>query len=116
LIEDSTLHAKAVSTRGYYMYETHLQRLQSHWRSTSSASSISDFFSSSYMAAHMIEVEPRLNLVSLNVGGTMFSTTLKTLRSRPGSIISQMFQGRVMASAPKDETGAYFIDRYASKK
>jgi len=48
-------------------------------------------------------------IIKLNVGGTSFSTTLKTLTSIPGSTLGKMFSGR--HELPKDQNGAYFIDR-----
>jgi len=48
-------------------------------------------------------------IIKLNVGGTYMSTTLKTLTSFPDSTLGKMFSGR--HSLPKDENGAYFIDR-----
>ena len=49
--------------------------------------------------------------VTLNVRGTVFNTTLATLRSDSGSKLAKMFQEGKLASAPKDENGAYRIDR-----
>jgi hypothetical protein len=48
-------------------------------------------------------------IVKLNVGGTYMSTTLKTLTSVPDSTLGKMFSGH--HDLPKDENGAYFIDR-----
>jgi hypothetical protein len=48
-------------------------------------------------------------IVKLNVGGTYMSTTLKTLTSIPDSTLGKMFSGH--HDLPKDENGAYFIDR-----
>jgi len=48
-------------------------------------------------------------IITLNVGGTSFSTTLKTLTSLPDSTLGKMFSGH--HELPKDQNGAYFIDR-----
>ena len=53
----------------------------------------------------------RADPVRINVDGTMFSTSIPTLRSIPGSVIADLFQeGDRLASAEKDETGAYLLD------
>jgi hypothetical protein len=69
-----------------------------------------------------IAILPRgYNKVRVNVGGTLYYTTLTTLRSRPESKLSKMFQGReTMAGirTPKEDIhfpGDYFIDRYTRK-
>ncbi|XP_062983938.1 BTB/POZ domain-containing protein KCTD14 [Elgaria multicarinata webbii] len=49
-------------------------------------------------------------IVELNVGGEMFTTTLNTLKKHPGSKLAEMFGG----GQPKprmDSEGRYFIDR-----
>jgi len=51
-------------------------------------------------------------IVTLDVGGTLFKTTLTTLRQYPGSMLAAMIDrssGR--APAMKSEDGSYFIDR-----
>jgi hypothetical protein len=61
-------------------------------------------------------------IISLNVGGRTFSTTLTTLLSHPDSVLAKMFTGTEAAAAAaaaevgmppamRDGTGAYFIDR-----
>ena len=47
--------------------------------------------------------------VKLNVGGTMYRTSLETLRKDADSMLSAMFSGRF--DLKPDEDGAYFIDR-----
>eukprot|EP01051_Picozoa_sp_SAG22_P005686 SAG22_NODE_345_length_11911_cov_15.741217_4_plen_309_part_00 len=52
-------------------------------------------------------------IVQLNVGGTRFTTTLATLRSQPGSTLSELFA----TDTPQlqlDAAGCYFIDRDGS--
>ena len=49
------------------------------------------------------------SIVSLNVGGAIFTTRLSTLLSSPGSMISTMFSGNYPLD--KDAEGRYFIDR-----
>jgi hypothetical protein len=49
-------------------------------------------------------------IVNLNVGGALFTTTLATLRSQPGSTLSAMFAGD-HSGLQQDVTGNYFIDR-----
>lgn len=51
-------------------------------------------------------------IVKLNIGGTKYQTTLKTLTSRPGTHIHNMFSKP--ENLLKDEDGAYFIDRNGS--
>ena len=51
-------------------------------------------------------------IVRLNVRGTIFYTTLATLRSHSESLLANMFQEGELASAPKDDNGAYLVDRY----
>ena len=48
-------------------------------------------------------------IVHLNVGGTKFATTMATLQSQPGTLLSEMFSGRM--SLRRDRDGNYFIDR-----
>jgi len=49
------------------------------------------------------------DVVSLNVGGKVFTTTVVTLRKEKDSMLAAMFSGRYKIST--DKTGAYFIDR-----
>ena len=49
------------------------------------------------------------NRVTINVGGTLFETTINTLAADQGSMLSAMFSGRF--NLEKDENGAIFIDR-----
>lgn len=47
--------------------------------------------------------------IELDVGGYLYSTTLETLRSVPGSLLSVMFSGQ--HKLVPDSKGRYFIDR-----
>ena len=57
--------------------------------------------------------EARSEIVSLNVGGTLFTTTLTTLgQYRETSMLAAMFDpGSGIPPALRDANGAYFIDR-----
>ena len=49
--------------------------------------------------------------VKLNVGGTVFETSLSTLISQPESVLGRMFQpGSSIPPAAKTEDGVYLID------
>ena len=48
--------------------------------------------------------------VKLNVGGTVYKTTLDTLRKDRNSMLCAMFSGRHELK-PDGDDGAYFIDR-----
>eukprot|EP00033_Pygsuia_biforma_P003511 GCRY01003844.1.p1 GENE.GCRY01003844.1~~GCRY01003844.1.p1 ORF type:complete len:240 (+),score=44.21 GCRY01003844.1:191-910(+) len=48
-------------------------------------------------------------IIHLNVGGKLFSTTISTLRSEKNTMLDAMFSGRMPLR--KDENGRYFIDR-----
>ena len=53
-------------------------------------------------------------IITLNVGGRVFSTTLTTLLSHPDSVLARMFSNdgsAVMPPAMTDASGHYFIDR-----
>ena len=50
------------------------------------------------------------DIVILNVGGKVFTTTKETLLSEQDSLLAQMLDGRSL-TAVRDENGAYFIDR-----
>ena len=55
-------------------------------------------------------VEEQLpTIVSLNVGGALFTTRLETLRASRGSMLFTMFSGNYHVD--KDSEGRYFIDR-----
>jgi len=51
-------------------------------------------------------------VVTLNVGGTLFTTSLTTLRQDPDSMLARMFSGLI--DTRKDPAGNYFIDRDGS--
>ncbi|KAK7097651.1 BTB/POZ domain-containing protein KCTD12-like [Littorina saxatilis] len=52
------------------------------------------------------------NIVELNVGGVMYSTTLDTLLKQPGSLLASLFkQDSDKAHLVKDSKGKVFIDR-----
>eukprot|EP00743_Colponemidia_sp_Colp-15_P003927 GILK01004236.1.p1 GENE.GILK01004236.1~~GILK01004236.1.p1 ORF type:complete len:297 (-),score=16.99 GILK01004236.1:301-1191(-) len=48
-------------------------------------------------------------VIRLNVGGTRFATSLRTLSADPTSMLAAMFSGRHTLS--RDEDGCFFIDR-----
>jgi hypothetical protein len=48
-------------------------------------------------------------IISLNVGGTHYTTALGTLTSQPGTLLSEMFAEG--SHPPQDKDGCYFIDR-----
>ncbi len=48
-------------------------------------------------------------IISLNVGGVMYQTTLSTLTKYPDSMLSNMFGGYLPSA--QDSNGNYFIDR-----
>ena len=48
-------------------------------------------------------------VITLNVGGTRYTTTLSTLTKYPDSMLGVMFSGRHYL--PQQEDGSYFIDR-----
>ena len=51
-------------------------------------------------------------MISLNVGGTHFSTSVATLTKYPNSMLASMFNPESdRPPAEKDEQGSYFIDR-----
>lgn len=50
------------------------------------------------------------NVIDLNVGGQLYTTTLATLTKDPFSVLSNLFDG-VSQPTPKDSRGRYFIDR-----
>lgn len=50
------------------------------------------------------------NKIDLNIGGTIFSAPLETLRKEEDSMLAAMFSGKGFEVKP-DERGAYFIDR-----
>mmetsp|Transcript_39893 Transcript_39893/g.35590 ORF Transcript_39893/g.35590 Transcript_39893/m.35590 type:complete len:199 (-) Transcript_39893:154-750(-) len=47
--------------------------------------------------------------ITLNVGGTLFQTTLSTLRKHKGSKLDKLFEKT--DSIPKDDKGNFFLDR-----
>ena len=54
-------------------------------------------------------VVPFPSIVSLNVGGSLFTTRLSTLLSSPNSMLATMFSGSYPMD--QDSNGRYFIDR-----
>lgn len=48
-------------------------------------------------------------VISLNVGGTFFTTRLSTLRRYEDTMLAAMFSGR--HHIPRDAEGRFFIDR-----
>jgi parallel beta-helix repeat protein len=51
----------------------------------------------------------RKHKVTLNIGGSLFETSVETLTCEPGSMLEAMFSGRF--AIEKDDDGASFIDR-----
>ena len=51
-------------------------------------------------------------VITLNVGGALFTTTVATLTKYPNSLLAAMFnpRGRRLAPARKDDSGNFFID------
>jgi len=60
-------------------------------------------------AAKKLEHVHFSEMVKLNVGGHLFSTSLATLKKDPGSMLHAMFSGRFDTKPSED--GSYFIDR-----
>ena len=56
------------------------------------------------------EMEHRNNMITLNVGGHLFTTTIETLTRFPHTMFSGMFSDHTF-SHTLDTNGAYFIDR-----
>ena len=55
---------------------------------------------------------PDAGVVRLNVGGTIYTTTLDTLRSVPDSLFGRMFDPDIsLGMVPTDEDGNTFFDR-----
>ena len=50
-------------------------------------------------------------IISLNVGGTIYTTTRSTLTRYPDSMLGAMFGGKLPLENSKDSQGNYFIDR-----
>ena len=50
-------------------------------------------------------------VISLNVGGQLFTTSLATLKAVPESTLATMFSGAGLAKMAVDEAGRFFIDR-----
>ena len=51
-------------------------------------------------------------MISLNVGGTRFTTSVSTLTKQPNSMLASMFNPESdRPPAEKDDQGSYFIDR-----
>jgi hypothetical protein len=51
------------------------------------------------------------DIIKLNVGGTLFTTTRQTLTKYIGSRLAEMFDPSLGTAPPMDSTGAFFIDR-----
>lgn len=51
------------------------------------------------------------NIVELNVGGVMYSTTLDTLTKQPDSLLASLFSEASRPRLVRDTKGKYFIDR-----
>ena len=51
------------------------------------------------------------DIISLNVGGTLYTTSRSTLSRYPDSMLGAMFGGNLPLENSKDSQGNYFIDR-----
>ena len=51
------------------------------------------------------------DIVNLNVGGTIYTTSRSTLTQYPDSMLGAMFGGKLPLENSKDSEGNYFIDR-----
>ena len=51
------------------------------------------------------------DIISLNVGGTVYTTSRSTLTRYPDSMLGAMFGGKLPLENSKDSEGNYFIDR-----
>ena len=51
------------------------------------------------------------DIIHLNVGGTLYTTTRETLTKYPESRLHAMFKDNPTVICPKDERGNYFINR-----
>ena len=50
-------------------------------------------------------------MIKLNVGGTLFTTTVATLTKYPDSMLAIMFNPERRRAAEKDDNGNFFLDR-----
>ncbi|XP_070571149.1 BTB/POZ domain-containing protein KCTD6-like [Ptychodera flava] len=57
----------------------------------------------------VLNVPPKDEIVNLNVGGTLYTTTRSTLTRHADSMLGAMFSGRIPSL--RDSDGNYFIDR-----
>ena len=51
------------------------------------------------------------DIINLNVGGTIYTTSRSTLTQYPDSMLGAMFGGKLPLENNKDSQGNYFIDR-----
>uniref|UniRef100_A0A8D0BJS8 Potassium channel tetramerization domain containing 14 n=1 Tax=Salvator merianae TaxID=96440 RepID=A0A8D0BJS8_SALMN len=56
-------------------------------------------------------LQTQSQVIELNVGGEMFTTTLSTLKKHSGSKLAEMFAGGQQPKLRMDIEGRYFIDR-----
>ena len=54
---------------------------------------------------------PLVDVVELNVGGRLFTTTRATLSAQPGSMLEALFSGRHARPCLTDAAGRPFLDR-----
>ncbi|KAM6448734.1 BTB/POZ domain-containing protein KCTD14 isoform 1-T1 [Liasis olivaceus] len=59
---------------------------------------------------NLTNLQMQLQIIELNVGGEIFTTTLSTLKKHPSSKLAEMFAGG-QAKPRTDSVGRYFIDR-----
>ena len=64
------------------------------------------------MSDQLEPVQEFPSIVELNVGGSLYTTRLSTLRKDPTSMLAVMFSGRHMIDRTND--GRFFIDRDGS--
>ena len=57
------------------------------------------------------EMTQSASVVTLNVGGYLFTTTIATLTRFSDTMLGAMFSGRHAFSHTQDKNGAFFIDR-----
>lgn len=73
-------------------------------------SSLPKFIHLSNMSANANSVD-HSNIVELNVGGVMYTTTLDTLTKESESLLSSLFSDSSSSRLMRDSKGKYFIDR-----
>ena len=60
----------------------------------------------------MLATHEKPDIITLNVGGELFTTRLETLQLVPGSLLGKMFEDNsAYGKLPRDENGVVFFDR-----